>query len=400
MAARICLPVGLRQSRACGATACPSSVVLVAATLYHAGAENVLAAVARHLVREGVRVHVVGFGGTTEFCGGLEADGAKVHIFPRRWRFDPSPSRRIAGLVRRERPAAVLSFGLFEHSFVRAALLGSSLKPRTIVAVHGSWRPERSWRVRAWMYARFVSPRDRVICVCDAQLREWLPYLRIRATQCRVIYNGVDVSVFDPRSLSDVACAMRASLTGGAPEKVIVQVGRFAPCKAHEDSLEALAILRDEYPDIVARLVFVGDGQSDRVVGLRQLAIRLGVANRVTFTGLQGKVGPYYGAADVVTLSSHTEALPLTLLEGMAMGRPVVATAVGGIPELVVVGKTGILVPPREPQRLAAAWASVLANPTSFSSSAIRHHAKTRFSIQRCVASYACALGLERVPVE
>ena len=132
----------------------------------------------------------------------------------------------------------------------------------------------------------------------------------------------------------------------------MVAVGNLYPVKDHATLLRALARLP------AARVAIAGRG--DQEEPLRRLAAELGLSDRVHLLGLRDDVETVFAAADVFVQPSLSEGLPLAVLEAMANGLPVVATRVGGIPEAVVDGKTGLLVPPGDPAALAAALAAVL----------------------------------------
>ena len=165
-----------------------------------------------------------------------------------------------------------------------------------------------------------------------------------------VVYNGVEL---DGAS----AGGLRAEL--GIPEgaPLVGEVGRLCDVKGQRELIEALATL----PDL--RAVFVGadlehGGAYERE--LEQTAERLGVRDRVVFAGRLEDPGRLLGELDVLALPSWTEGLPLVVLEAMARRRAVVATPVGGTPEVVVDGETGLLVPPRDPEALAGALGRLL----------------------------------------
>jgi glycosyltransferase involved in cell wall biosynthesis len=127
----------------------------------------------------------------------------------------------------------------------------------------------------------------------------------------------------------------------------------------HDSLLKAFAQIAPEWPD--ARLLLVGRGPEEE--RLRVLADRLELSARVHFAGEQADVAPFLEEMDLYAQSSIAEGMPNSILEAMATGLPVVATAVGGTPEVVVDGETGVLVPPRDPTALAEALAAFLANP-------------------------------------
>jgi glycosyltransferase involved in cell wall biosynthesis len=173
-----------------------------------------------------------------------------------------------------------------------------------------------------------------------------------------VIHNGVDLKL-----LSRAYHRTELRRQWGVPEEapLLVTVGRLAPEKGHRDLLQALHLLasRPEWREL--RLLMVGTGA--RQGPLRAEAEALGLAERVVFAGFQRDVPPFVQAADVFVLPSVREGLSLSALEAMALARPVVACRVGGTPEVVVDGQTGLLVSPAAPAELAEALAHLLHHP-------------------------------------
>jgi glycosyltransferase involved in cell wall biosynthesis len=144
----------------------------------------------------------------------------------------------------------------------------------------------------------------------------------------------------------------------GAP--LVVHVGRLAPVKGQRELIEALPMLDGVHVVLVGvDLESGGDYRRE----LESFAASLGVADRVVFAGYRDDVPALLAGADVFTLPSRMEGLPLVVLEAMAQARPVVATAVGGTPELVEDAVTGLLVPPGDVAALASALRSLLDDP-------------------------------------
>lgn len=170
-----------------------------------------------------------------------------------------------------------------------------------------------------------------------------------------VIPSGVDTDRFRP------GCDRRAAKAelGLRPESIVIgTVGRLEPRKGTDTLLAAVAALRAADADIT--LVVVGDGPL-RVALAREAGER-GIAERVRFLGDRADVAEVLAALDVFVLPSRTEGMSNALLEAMAMGLPVVATAVGGTPEVIDDGRSGYLVPADDPKRMAAAVTRVLAD--------------------------------------
>jgi glycosyltransferase involved in cell wall biosynthesis len=141
-------------------------------------------------------------------------------------------------------------------------------------------------------------------------------------------------------------------------EHVVLAVGRLSREKAHLDLIQAFKRLRETNADISLKLVIVGDGPER--ARLEAAAASLAGEERVVFTGQLSDVQPFYALADVFVLPSHSEGSPNVLLEAMAANVPIVATAVGGVPEMVADNESALLVPPTEPPSLAAAVSSLL----------------------------------------
>ena len=163
----------------------------------------------------------------------------------------------------------------------------------------------------------------------------------------RLIYNGVDLSRYDDQE----ACCTLPDEYGMEPgSKIVGVVARLEPEKGHPTLLEAWPLVLRSVPD--AYLLIVGEGS--RRGALEAQARELRIAHRVVFTGRRDDVPAVTAALDVAVLPSYREAQGLSILEAMALSRPVVASNVGGIPEMITDGVTGLLVPPHDPAALAA----------------------------------------------
>lgn len=224
---------------------------------------------------------------------------------------------------------------------------------RVIVTTeHGKflWKP--------WYYLAF----ERLLGVStDARICVSRDILDIRAkregTPARKLFyipNGVDIAAF--RAPERSRAAVLAELGWVPAQKIVIAVGRLEPEKDYELLIHAIDGLRTRFPSIGC--LIVGDGS--RRAALGALVESLGIARHVKLAGARNDIPDLLGAGNVFVLSSIKEGLPVSLLEAMAAGKGIVATAVGGIPEAIRNGESGLLVPPGNVDALAGAIASLL----------------------------------------
>ncbi len=176
-----------------------------------------------------------------------------------------------------------------------------------------------------------------------------------------VIPNGIPLDKFTPGPASP---ELRAELGLAKADKVVVVVGRLTPWKGHLILLEALSILTNSWPTL--KLVVVGEvafWKPEYEQQLKRRGVELALGDRVVWAGFRSDVADILRLCDVFVLPSVNEPFGRAIVEAMAVGRPVVATASGGVPEIVVDGETGLLVPAEDPHALAQAMAVLLTDP-------------------------------------
>jgi L-malate glycosyltransferase len=271
------------------------------------------------------------------------AAGVAVRAIPFRGDLWPPGILALARDLRRDLPGVLL---LHDPHAVSAGLVASRLGPRVpLVAVRRVDFPLTSPLSRA-KYAAC----DRVIVVSRA-IASVMEAAGIGGRALRLVYEGVPDRAASPDGRAALA---ELGVPAGVP--VIGNVAALTGHKDHVTLLEAMALLRRQQPE--AWLVILGEGELRGALEARALA--LGLADRVVFAGFRRDLDRLLPAFSVFCLSSHLEGLGTSLLDAMAYGLPVVATAAGGIPEAVDDGVTGRLVPPRDPAALAQALAEVL----------------------------------------
>ncbi len=225
----------------------------------------------------------------------------------------------------------------------------------------------------------FLAPAQAILDALVA--REGVP-----AGRARCLPNAVDCQKFQPTE-PPARLAGRARLGLPLDGYLFGTVARMEPVKRHEDMISAFAEASRNYP--WARLVLIGRGSLEG--RLRDQARAAGVSRRVIFLGESGDVETLLPLLDAFVMASSTEGLSNAILEAMACGLPTIATGVGGNPELVEPGRTGLLVPPCQPGSLARAMGEILADPEAGRNMGrrARQRAETEHAVPTMIAAYA-----------
>lgn len=275
----------------------------------------------------------------------VRARGAGLEVRPLPFRGDlwPPAIVGLARTLRRDRPRVLQ---LHDPHGVSAALVASRLAGRVpLVAVR-----RVDFALRGVFSRGKYAACDRVIVVSRA-IGAVVERGGVPAARLRLVYEGVPDRTPAPGGEEALA-----TLGVPAAAPVIGNVAALTGHKDHATLVEAMALLRPRAPE--ARLVIAGEGELRPA--LEALVRARGLGDRVLFTGFRGDLDRLLPAFTVFCLSSHLEGLGTSLLDAMAFGLPIVATAAGGIPEAVEDGVTGRLVPARDPAALADALAGVL----------------------------------------
>jgi len=244
--------------------------------------------------------------------------------------------------------------------------------------LHGTSRKYRLLR-------RALDPAIDVYVALSRDLERWLCCsVGIRSAKVHQIYNGVELTGFHPRNGDEARAILPQGLREGAGA-VFIWVGRMEAVKDPLNALKAFAL--QTVPG--ARLVMLGSGS--QLPTLKARCAEIGVAERVWFAGERNDVAPLLRAADIYVLSSLNEGISNTILEAMASGLPVIASAVGGNAELVLDGETGALYPVGDARALAARMAQYASNPALCRAhgAAARARAASTFDLDQMVKRYA-----------
>lgn len=308
-------------------------VVEVLPTLKRAGAETMAVSLASGLDRTVFEPSVVSLYGA--FPGGLEPAGVPVRRLGKRKGFDPRMWPRLARVFRELRPDVIHT-----HSYVLRYVLPVAGSRRVVHTVHNLAEHDADWLGRMINRAAFRSGVAAVAVAGEVAKSFETAYGFAPAA---TIYNGIDTGRFH---LPAVRRPWRNANGFAADEVLVVSVARLDPQKNPR-------LLADAFARIGAgRLLLAGDG-----------ALRGSLENRerVHLLGVRSDTPELLSACDIFALASDWEGHPIALIEAMAAGLPVVATAVGGVPEIV--GDAGLLVPPRDPDALERELRRLMSGP-------------------------------------
>jgi len=257
-----------------------------------------------------------------------------VHLSRSSW-VSPWALTRLAWKLLRHRPDVLYTLTVVPNIWGR--IFGRITGVPVIISGYRSLFPKQHER---WLWRL----ANRIICNAETLKDVMVKRFSVNPDRITVIPNAVDPAAFQP------------SQKGKAPEPTVLSVGRLVKDKDPLNLIEGFGIVAEKVPNALFRII--GNGPLKAEVEARIKALSLG--SRIELLPGTSNLVPHLAGAWVFTLASAMEASPNVILEAMSMGLPVVATRVGGIPELVQDGKTGILVKPGDPEDLAAALLTVL----------------------------------------
>jgi glycosyltransferase involved in cell wall biosynthesis len=330
--------------------------------------------------------------GESSFAWLAEREGCSVELVDRlgpeiRPLSDLRALARLAAIVRRVRPHIVHT-----HT-AKAGMLGrfaaaAAVRPRPLIVhtYHGhvleGYFGARKSRLYREAERGLALVSDRLLGVSQATVDDLIRLRVAPPERFRVLPIGLDLDRFLGAERADRE-ALRARIGAHPDEFLLAYVGRLVPIKRIDVLLRAMQRLRAG--DTRVRLVIVGDGESRPE--LERLAAELGVRDAVSFVGFLQDITEVAAGTDVAVLSSDNEGTPVALIEAAAAGRPAVATAVGGVPDVVTNGETGLLVNAGDHGALAEA-VRCLADDAELRirmGAAAREHVRDRYSSGRLV---------------
>ena len=342
------------------------------------GAETVVASVASGLNPSRYRSLVCLFrdGRLRHHCEQL---GLETHMIPINGMLDFAWLQQFHRLLRERRVSLIHAHEFGANTY--GTLAGRLARVPVVATVHGrGYYADRGHRRLAY---RAVSRAAAMVVVSEEVKRFVVERTGASARRVRVVYNGIRTAGSVPQ---EIQASLRADLGISDEERVVAAVGSLYAVKGHQYLLEAAPSVLGACPSTV----FLVAGRGEREAALRAQARSLGIDARVRFLGFRQDIPALLAMCDVFVQPSLSEGLSIAILEAMAAARPVVATRVGGNPELVVDGETGLLVEAADAKGLASAMIRILRDPAEarrFGNNGLSR-ASTRFTAAAMVREY------------
>jgi glycosyltransferase involved in cell wall biosynthesis len=302
----------------------------------------------------------------------LDAAGVEVLTLPRRSRLGLRAWRPLLERLRSGRVDILHSHKI--GSNVWGAALSTISRPPVFVAHEHTWSYEGNPTRRLLDRELIARRADAFVCVSNEDRRRMIEIERIDPAKIVYLPNGIPpLSIPDRPSIRE-----ELSIADDAP--VIGAVAILRPQKAVDVLVRASATVRERFPDVQVLVAGHGDQRQE----LERLRAELGLEGTVHFLGPRSDVPALLATFDVAALSSDYEGAPLVVMEYMAAGLPIVATRVGGVPDLIEDGRSGLLVDRRSPEQLAAALIRLLDDPEAARrlGAAARRRQQAEFSIE------------------
>ena len=369
----------------------PIRLVKVMTTFAAGGTEGQVANIARHIDRVRFDLQFVCLRKWGFYLDEIEQRKIPVTEYPLRSFFSPRAvlqQMRFAAQLRAQRTQIVHSYNFYSNVFAMPAakLAGVPLKIASI-------RDQGVYLSNAQKLAQKLACRCADMILVNAEsIRNWLIEDGYPPEKVRIIRNGIDLTRY---AGTGAGSPIRTELGLPKDAPLVIMLARLNPQKGVDDFIKAAAMVRLKRPDVRFLLVgeklkYIGDGWGPDAgyhSYLHELCVNLGVDDSIVFTGHRSDVPALLAEGALSVLPTHSEGLSNTLLESMAAGLPIIATRVGGNPELVEDGVNGILVPPQAPATLANAILRILDDPALAQrfSAAARVKAREYFSMEKMI---------------
>jgi len=310
-------------------------ILYVITGLKTGGAEMLVCDMCRLLNTEDFEVRVVSLTGSGEVGRQMKEEKYNVETLSSGFKYNPFLFFKLRSVIKKYNPDIIHSH-LFHADILSRFAVWFIKKPAIISTTHSNIF---HGRVREMLLRYTDSLVNRTIAVSGEVARELVRKKITIQKKIQIIYNGVDLKKFNVAS-PEVSLRQREKLSIEKDKKIFISVGRLHKIKAQSLLVDAAYILKKQYGNF--HIIIVGSGDEYGV--LKDRIQRFGLESQVTLAGKKDNVQDFLQASDVFILTSKEEGFGLSVVEAMASGLPVIATKVGGVPEIIEDGETGFLI--------------------------------------------------------
>lgn len=336
--------------------AVPLRCLILVPSLIRAGAETQAVELANGLAARGHSIHLCCFERKLDQRERV-SDAVQFHHVLRNSKFDVSLPERLARLIDAERIEVVQGVLQFATLLALLAARRAKAKPAVVAAVHTTLNAGLKQELQERLvYNRVLRKLQAVVFVCNHQKEHWIRKYPALEGLSAVVHNGLDPRRFRCDEFVASGRQLRAELGIGREQVVFSCVAAFRPEKGHRMLLDAFSRAGGE-----SCLVFAGDGPLR--ASAEALASRYNLEGRTRFLGNIPDIRPLIATSTATVLASATETFSMAMLESMAMGVPMIAPRIGGLPEAIVHEETGLLFPVGDASALADQLRRVVLNP-------------------------------------
>ena len=311
-------------------------LLIVVPSLIRAGAETQAIELANGLAEMGHEVHLSSFEHQLDQRRRL-LDTVTFHHVQRRSKYDATLVVRLARIIDQEEFDVVQGVLLFGTLIAGLAARWSKHEPPVVAAIHSTIKHGRKTKwIERVIYRRMLRRLPAIVFVSERQRDYWIRKYPELGPLARVVHNGIDPQKFQREQFLSLAHQLRNEL--GIPHGAFVFscIAGFRPVKGHELLLKAFAEMPDD-----TYLLLAGDGETRPVI--ERLVRSTGLTERVRFLGDVTDIRPLIVASNATVLSSFSETFSMAMLESMALGVAMIAPRIGGLPEAILPGATGVL---------------------------------------------------------
>jgi glycosyltransferase involved in cell wall biosynthesis len=320
--------------------------------------------------------HLAGLKQEDEATRALRAEGVSLEMLGRS-AFDPRLIFDIGRQIRRTDARILHVHGYAASNFGRIAARRAGI-PLVLHEHFADPNMPAYQKIPDFLLRGFT---DRAIAVSQSTADFLVQGRFVPKDRVEVVFNGAPLDQFAPRPRAE-GDLIRAELGIPMDAPLITTIGRLNTQKGHQTLIAAAARVASRFPAV--RFLIAGDG--DLLASLRTQAASLAISQAIVFVGHRTDVPALLAATDVFCISSNYEGTPLVLFEAMAGGKAIVSTAVDGCREVIEEGRTGLLVPPKDPEALARALSTVLGDSSMRSSLGLAaREASRRYDLRECV---------------